>query len=84
VLRAWLELSFARTMMGTDVDAAEHEELARTAIEVLDQHGDDEGVGRAWFILASTYWVRGRWDDMRWPLRAPSENGKAPFPGLFQ
>ena len=68
VLRARLEVSFVRTMMGTDVDAAEHEELARTAIEVLDQHGDDEGVGRAWFILASTYWVRARWDDMRWPL----------------
>jgi tetratricopeptide (TPR) repeat protein len=68
VLRARLEVSFVITLMGTDVDAAEHEELARTAIEVLDQHGDDEGVGRAWFILASTYWVRARWDDMRWPL----------------
>ena len=67
VLRARLEVSFVRTMMGT-VDVAEHEELARTAIEVLDQHGDGEGVGRAWFILASAYWVKGRWDDMREPL----------------
>ena len=36
--------------------------------QALEQHGDDEGVGRAWFVLASTYWVRARWDDMRWPL----------------
>ena len=26
------------------------------------------GVGRAWFVLATTYWVRARWDDMRGPL----------------
>ena len=68
VLRARLELSYVGTMMGSDVDAAANEELARTAIAALERHGDDEGVGRAWFVLASTYWVRARWDDMREPL----------------
>jgi class 3 adenylate cyclase/tetratricopeptide (TPR) repeat protein len=68
VLRARIEVSLVATMMGTHAGAAEQEDLARTAIEALDRHGDDEGVGRAWFILASSYWVRGRWDDMRQPL----------------
>jgi class 3 adenylate cyclase/tetratricopeptide (TPR) repeat protein len=68
VLRARLELSYVNTLVGTEVDAAANEELARTAIAALERHGDDEGVGRAWFVLASTYWVRARWDDMRAPL----------------
>ena len=73
VLRARLEVSFVATLMGTELAATAHEELARTAVEVLDRYGDEEGVGRAWFILASSYWVRGRWDDMREPLRRAIE-----------
>jgi class 3 adenylate cyclase/tetratricopeptide (TPR) repeat protein len=68
VLRARLEVSLVGTMLGTEAGAAAHEELARMAIDVLDEYGDDEGVSRAWFILASSYWVRGRWDDMHEPL----------------
>ena len=55
-------------MTGTVVDADAHEAQARASISALDAHHDDEGVARAWFVLATTYWVRARWDDMREPL----------------
>ena len=68
VLRARLEVAYVGIVTGTDVDAVAREELARSAIEALEVHGDDEGIGRAWFLLATSYWLMGRWDDMRAPL----------------
>ncbi len=67
-LRAQLELSYLDTMTGTVVDADAQEAQARASISALDAHHDDEGLARAWFVLATTYWVRARWDDMREPL----------------
>ena len=55
-------------MTGTVVDADAQEAQARASISALEAHHDDEGVARAWFVLATTYWVRARWDDMREPL----------------
>jgi class 3 adenylate cyclase/tetratricopeptide (TPR) repeat protein len=67
-LRAQLELSYLDIMTGTVVDADAQEVQARASISALEAHDDDEGVARAWFVLATTYWVRARWDDMREPL----------------
>ena len=67
-LRARLELAYVTTLVGTEVDAAATEELALQAIGALEQHRDDEGLARAWFVLATTYWTRGLWDDMDAPL----------------
>ena len=67
-LRAQLELSYLDIMTGTVVDAEAQEAQARASISALEAHHDDEGIARAWFVLATTYWVRARWDDMREPL----------------
>ncbi len=67
-IRAQLELSHLAMLTGVDVGSDSQEVLAREAILVLERHGDDEGLARAWFALATAYWSRARWDDMREPL----------------
>jgi len=66
--RAQLELSYVDTMTANEVDAEGQEAQARTAILALERYHDEEGLARAWFVVATTYWVRARWDDMREPL----------------
>jgi class 3 adenylate cyclase/tetratricopeptide (TPR) repeat protein len=63
-IRARLELSFVATLRGAS-QPEEQEQLAREAIAVLERHGDDEGLARAWFVLATSFWVRSQWDTMR-------------------
>jgi class 3 adenylate cyclase/tetratricopeptide (TPR) repeat protein len=68
-LRAQLELSYLDTLTGAQVHPDAQEAQARAAISALERHDDEEGLARAWFVLATTtYWVRARWDDMREPL----------------
>jgi tetratricopeptide (TPR) repeat protein len=63
-IRARLELSFVATLRG-ESRPEEQEQLAREAIVVLERYGDDEGLARAWFVLATSFWVRSEWDTMR-------------------
>jgi class 3 adenylate cyclase/tetratricopeptide (TPR) repeat protein len=62
-LRARLELEFVATLLG-DAQPEEHERLAREAITVLERYADQEGLGRAWLVFATSFWIRGHWDDM--------------------
>jgi tetratricopeptide (TPR) repeat protein len=43
---------------------------------VLERHQDEEGLARAWLIIATTAWVRARWDEMREPLRRSIEHAR--------
>ncbi len=63
-IRARLELSFVATLRG-ESRPEEQEQLAREAIAVLERSGDDEGLARAWFVLATSFWIRSEWDTMR-------------------
>jgi tetratricopeptide (TPR) repeat protein len=47
-----------RDPSGVDLDAIGRE--TRTAIEVLDELGDDVGLARAWMVLSDVYWSQGR------------------------
>jgi class 3 adenylate cyclase/tetratricopeptide (TPR) repeat protein len=73
VFRARLELAYVDTLTGAQIDTDAQEALARKALSALEQYGDEEGVARAWFVIATSYWVRARWDEMREPLRRSIE-----------
>jgi class 3 adenylate cyclase/tetratricopeptide (TPR) repeat protein len=74
-IRARLELSFLANMVG-ESQPEEQEQLAREAIDVLDRYDDDEGLARAWFVFATSFWVRSGWDDMREPLGRAIEHAR--------
>jgi class 3 adenylate cyclase/tetratricopeptide (TPR) repeat protein len=76
VFRARLELAYVHTLTGAQIDTDAQEALAREALLVLEQHDDEEGLARAWFVIATTFWVRARWDEMREPLRRSIENAR--------
>ncbi len=47
--------------------------LSGEAILLLAHEGDDEGVGRAWYLAAMPLWAEARWDDMLEPLERSIE-----------
>ena len=67
-IRARLELSFLANLAGQQPRPDEQEQLAREAIAVLERYDDDEGLARAWFVFATSFWLRAEWDEMREPL----------------
>ena len=75
VVRAQLEMLHLTQVM-QDVDPAEQERLARAAIDLLEARGDDEGLARAWFVLATAQWADARWDDMLEPLQKSVEHAR--------
>jgi len=67
-IRARLELSFLANLAGEQPRPDKQEQLAREAIAVLERYDDDEGLARAWFVFATSFWLRAEWDEMREPL----------------
>ena len=67
-IRAQLELSIVRTYTEAETRTDERAALALEAIGVLERDEDDEGLARAWFVLATTHWTESRWDHMLEPL----------------
>src|SRR4051812_32744088 len=49
------------------------EAICGEAIRLLEKAGDDEGVARAWFVVAIPLWGQARWDDMVEPLERSIE-----------
>jgi len=76
LFRARLELALVDTMTGSNIETDAQEALAREALAVLERHEDEEGLARAWFIIATASWVRARWDEMREPLRRSIEHAR--------
>ena len=72
-LRARLECEFVANLLGEQERPEEQERLARDAVAVLERYGDAEGLARAWFVFATSFWIRGRWDEMLDPLRRAIE-----------
>ena len=75
-LRAELDLAYHAMLTGGEADASRQEELAREAMPLLELHGDDEGLSRAWLALATASWTQSRWDDMRAPLERSLEHAR--------
>jgi tetratricopeptide (TPR) repeat protein len=75
-IRAQLELAHLGQLTEQEAQPDAHEGLAREAISILERYGDDEGLARAWFVLASASWSRARWDDMREPLSRSMEHAR--------
>jgi class 3 adenylate cyclase/tetratricopeptide (TPR) repeat protein len=75
-IRAHLELEFVSNLVGEQARPEEQERLARDAIAVLERRGDDEGLARAWFVFATSFWIRSGWDDMRPPLGRAMEHAR--------
>ncbi len=75
-IKAQLELSFVRLLTDPSLQTGERETLARDAIEVLERNQDDEGLARAWFVLAMTEWSQAHWDRMLEPLDRSIEHAR--------
>jgi class 3 adenylate cyclase/tetratricopeptide (TPR) repeat protein len=75
-IRARLELEWVANLLGEQSRPEEQERLARDAIGVLERHGDDEGLARAWFVFATSFWIRSGWDEMRAPLARAMEHAR--------
>jgi class 3 adenylate cyclase/tetratricopeptide (TPR) repeat protein len=75
-LKAQLELSYVRMLTDPSLQTGERETLARDAIEVLERDRDDEGLARAWFLLAMAEWSQARWDRMLEPLDSSIEHAR--------
>jgi len=75
-IRARLEREFVATVLVEQSRPEEQERLARDAIAALERYGDDEGLARAWFVLATSFWVRSGWDEMPTPLRRSIEHAR--------
>jgi class 3 adenylate cyclase/tetratricopeptide (TPR) repeat protein len=75
-LRTQLELQYLGTYIDDDVQAEKSEALALQAIDVLARDSDDEGLARAWFLLAISRWTAGRWDEMVEPLENSAEHAR--------
>jgi tetratricopeptide (TPR) repeat protein len=59
--RARLDRVIARTAIDPgNASIHEHELLAREAIRVLERHGDDRGMARAWIVIGQIEEMRGR------------------------
>ena len=74
-VRAQLEMIHL-TQVTQDVDPAEQERLARGAIDMLEARADEEGLARAWFVLATAQWAHARWDDMLEPLQQSIDHAR--------
>ena len=75
-IRARLELSFLANFLGEQPQPDEQELLAREAIAMLERYDDDEGLARAWFVFATSFWQRAAWDEMREPLGRAIEHSR--------
>jgi len=75
-IRARLELEFVANLLGEQSRPEQQEQLAGDAIAVLERYGDDEGLARAWFVFATSFWIRSGWDDMRAPLGRAMEHAR--------
>ena len=64
-IRALLELACIANFLGEELRPEEQEQLAGDAIAVLERHADAEGLARAGFVFATSFWIRSGWDDMR-------------------
>ena len=76
LVRAQVELTLLDQLTEPVLEHHEHEAIARRAVEVLERHGDQEGLARAWFAVALVDWARGRWDSMREPLSHAIEHAR--------
>jgi tetratricopeptide (TPR) repeat protein len=72
-LQAELELASVGVVTEDDVAGDATVDLGRRAVEVLRRSADDEGVARAWMVVATGFWVVGRWDDLLEPLERSVE-----------
>ena len=75
-LRAELERSYVVMLTEAEVPFEDMEALGREAIRVLEREGDEEGLARAWFVVAMSFWVRARWDDMTEPLERSGHHAR--------
>lgn len=67
--RVLIELSYLRTLVETGVLAREMEPVAERAIRVFSRLGDDEGLSRAWRLIADVKWNQCRCAEMEEVLR---------------
>ena len=74
--RAALELAYLRTFVAEDLDSERSAALGMDAIELLERTEDDEGLARAWLLIALARWTAGRWDDMVEPLDRSIEHAR--------
>jgi len=74
--RAALELAYLRTFVAEDLDSERSAALGMEAIQLLERTQDDEGLARAWLLIALSRWTAGRWDDMVEPLDRSIEHAR--------
>jgi len=73
-IQAALEL--AHPLIDPNFSTHEQEALAARAIDVLGRHGDDEGLARAWFLVAMVRWSEAQSDRMQEPLERALEHAR--------
>ncbi len=63
--RARLERTKLRMLVDPDLDLDEAIAQARRAADVFEAAGDEQGLARAWLLVAEVYWFRLRLADMQ-------------------
>jgi len=72
-LWAQLERLYVGVLTEAEPQLEAMEALSVDAIRLLESEGDDEGVARAWYLVAMPLWSHARWDDMVAPLERSIE-----------
>ena len=76
LIRTRLELALVEIYTEGQSHADAYESLTREAIGVLTQVQDEEGLARVWLVVATSWWARGHWDEMREPLSRSVEHAR--------
>ena len=75
-MRAELERYYVAMLTEAEVPVEQMDALGREAAALLERDGDDEGVARAWFVVAMANWARAHWDGMTEPLERSREHAR--------
>jgi class 3 adenylate cyclase/tetratricopeptide (TPR) repeat protein len=75
-MRAKLELAHVALVTEPEIPVEANQAMAREAVAVLDRFGDEEGLARAWFLVATAIWATSQWDDMLEPLQRSIEHAR--------